>query len=142
MKKLKFVLFIPLCVVALGIINWTFMRLLNWTIDRTGQWYNDLDVMFFILLIPFFWGTIWGVFKLSAMGLAALLMPVSPEKNFSLYALGSLSLINCLVLIVYYWTREVNYSWQVVFMTTVISAFILDFSTSIVLIFSKYESQD
>jgi hypothetical protein len=140
MKTLKFVVFIPVSLIALAIISWGFMRLLNWTIDRTTQWYNDLDIIFFILLIPFFWGAIWGIFKLSAIGLVALLIPVSPDKRFSLYSLGLLSLINCFALILYYWLRDVNYSWRVILMSVIITAFIIDFSASIVMVFSKKES--
>ena len=140
MKTLKFIVFIPVCLVALGLINWAFMRLLNWTIDKTTFWYHDLDIVYFIVLIPLFWGFIWGVFKLSAIGLAALLIPLSPDKKFSLYALGSLSLINCVALVFYYWSRDVNYSLRVITMSLIISVFILDFSTSIVLVFSRKES--
>ncbi len=140
MKTLKFVIFIPVSLIALGLINMAFIHLLNWTIDKTDQWYRDLDVVFFILLIPFFWGTIWGIFKLVAIGTAALLIPVSPDKNFSLYTLIILSLLNCLTLIVYYWLRDVNYSWKVIVMSMIITAFIVDFSASIVMVFSKKES--
>jgi hypothetical protein len=140
MKKLKFVLFIPASLMALGIINLTFMRLLNWTIERTDQWYNDLHIFYFILLVPIFWGVIWGIFKLSAIGIAALLIPVSPDKKFSLYVLGIFSLLNCLALIIHYWFRDINYSWKVVFMSLIITAFIVDFSASIVMVFSKRES--
>lgn len=140
MKTLKFVVFIPVSLIALAIISWGFMRLLNWTIDRTTQWYNDLDIMFFILLVPFFWGAIWGIFKLSAIGLVALLIPVSPDKRFSLNTLVLLSLINCFALILYYWLRDVNYSWRVILMSMIITAFIIDFSASIVMVFSKKDS--
>ena len=140
MKTLKFVIFIPLSLIALGVINIAFIHLLNWTIDKTDQWYRDLDVIFFIMLIPFFWGTIWGIFKLAAIGTAALLIPVSPDKNFSLYTLIILSLLNCLALIVYYWLRDVNYSWKVIIMSMIITAFIMDFSASIVMVFSKKRS--
>lgn len=140
MKTLKFVLFIPVSLIVLGIINLSFMRLLSWTMDKTSQWYNDLDILFFILLIPFFWGIIWGIFKLSAIGLAALLIPVSPDKKFSRYTLGIFSLLNCLALIAHYWLRDVNYSWRVILMSLIITAFIMDFSTSIVMVFSRKES--
>jgi len=137
MKKLKFVVFIPICLVALGLINMAFMHLLNWTIDRTNKWYQDFDILFFILLIPFFWGTIWGIFKLAAIGLAALLIPISPDKKFSIYTLGIFSLLNCLALIIHYWVRDINYSWRVILMSLIITAFIVDFSTSIVMVFSR-----
>jgi len=140
MKTFRFILFGLICFIALAIISWLFMRLLNWTMDRTAQWYNDLNIVLAILLIPLFWGAIWGVFKLTAIGMAALLIPVSPDKNLSLYTLGSLSLINCIALIIYYWTRDVQYSWKVMIMSVLISGFILDFSASIVLVFSKKES--
>ena len=140
MKKLKFVLFIPICLVALGLINMAFMHLLNWTIDRTNQWYNNWNIFYFIMLIPIFWGTIWGIFKLTAIGMAALLIPVSPDKKFSLYTLGIFSLLNCLALIIHYWVRDVNYSWRVILMSMIITAFIVDFSASIVLVFSKKEA--
>lgn len=139
MKTIKFVLFIPVCLITLGIISYVFMRLLNWTIDRTSQWYYDLNIIYFIVLVPFFWGSIWGIFKLSAIGLAALLIPVSPDKNFSLFSLGLLSISNCIALMIYYWTRDINYSWKVILMSIIISGFILDFSASIVLVFSKKE---
>lgn len=139
LKIAKFILFVPVCLIALGIINMAFIHLLNWTIERTNQWYNNLDILFFILLVPLFWGAIWGVFKLVAIGTAALLIPVSPDKQFSLYTLGVLSLLNCFVLIVYFWVRDINYSWKVVLMSLIITAFILDFSASIVMVFSKKE---
>jgi len=139
MKTIRFILFIPVCLILLAVISWLFINLLNWTIDKTNQLYNDLHLIYFILLIPVFWGIIWGVFKLSAIGLAALLIPVSPDKKFSLYTLGIFSLVNCLLLIVYYWLREVNYSWKVILMSMVITAFIVDFSASIVMVFSKKE---
>jgi len=137
LKTLKFIFFIPVCMITLGILSFAFMSLLNWTIVKTGKWYNDLNIVYFILLIPFFWGTIWGIFKLSAVGLAALLIPVSPDKKFSFYTLSLLSLINCIGLVVYYWTRDISYSWKVILMSLIISGFILDFSASIVLVFSK-----
>jgi len=139
-KKIKFLVFIPVSLLAIGIINYLFMLLLNLTIDWTTNWYRDINIIYFMLLAPFFWGTVWGVFKLTAIGLAAFLIPVSPDKNFSLYSLGILSLINCIFLIVYYWTRDVNYSWQVVLMSFIITVFIIDFSTSILLVFSKKEN--
>ena len=135
-------IFIPVCLVALGLINLAFMHLLNWTIERTNLWYKELNIIYFILLIPFFWGTIWGIFKLSAIGMAALLIPVSPDKKFSLYSLGIFSLINCLVLIAHYWVREINYTWRVILMSMIITGFIVDFSTSIVLVFSRKEIHD
>ncbi len=141
MKTIKFLVFIPVCLIALGLINYGFIFLLNWTIDKSTNWYHDLDFIYFILLMPFFWGTIWGVFKLAAMGIAVLLLPLSPGRIFSLYSLGVLSLINCLVLIIHFWTREVSYSWRVVVMSMIITIFIIDFSASIVLVFSKRVAQ-
>jgi len=137
MKKLKYVLFIPVTLAAIVLINLAFMNLLNWTVDKTLQWYFDLNTIFFVLLVPFFWGTIWGVFKLAALGMAALLIPVSPDKKFSIYTLGVFSLVNCLVLILHYWLRDINYSWSAILMSLIISMFIVDFSASIVLVFSK-----
>jgi hypothetical protein len=140
MKTIRLVVFGFLCLIALAIISWAFMRLLNWTMDRTTQWYNDLNIVLAVLLIPLFWGAIWGIFKLTAIGMAALLIPVSPDKNYSLCTLGSLSLVNCIALIIYYWTRDVQYTWKVMLMSVIITGFILDFSASIVLVFSKKES--
>jgi len=134
---LRYILFIPVCLAALSILNWTFLGLLNWTIGKTTHLYFKIDIVYFILLIPLFWGAIWGVFKISAISLAALLIPVSPDKKFSLYSLGFLSLVNGIALIIYFWTRDVNFTWRVILMTTIITIFIMDFSTSIVLVFSK-----
>lgn len=139
MKKLKFVLFIPVSLIALVIINLAFMNLLNWTIERTDLWYRNLHIFYFILLVPLFWGIIWGIFKLSAIGITALLIPISPDKKFSLYTLAIFSLINCLALIIHFWVRNVHYSWKVILMSLIITAFIVDFSISILMVFSKKE---
>ena len=136
-RKLRFLLFIPVSLLAIGVINFLFMRLLNLTVDWTSQWYRDMSKLYFLLLVPIFWAMVWGIFKLSAIGLAALLIPVSPDKKFSLYSLGILLLINCVALVFYYWTRNVDYSWKVVLMSFIITVFILDFSISILLVFSK-----
>jgi uncharacterized membrane protein len=69
--------------------------------------------------------------------MAALLVPVSPDKKKSLYILGIFSLLNCLALIIHYWVRDVDYSWKVILMTLIITAFIIDFSASIVMVFSR-----
>jgi len=139
-KIVKFILFVPVCLIALGVINVAFIHLLDWTIEKTNHWYVKLDILFFVMLIPFFWGTIWGIFKLVAIGTAALLIPVSPDKNFSLYSLGILSLINCFALIIHFWMRDSIYSWKVILMSLIITTFIIDFSASIVMVFSKKES--
>jgi hypothetical protein len=115
------------------------MKLLNWTVERTLQWYKEISIFYFILIIPFFWGTIWSVFKLSAVGLAALMIPVSPRKKFSLYTISVFSIINTMALIGFYWSRDIDYSWRTVLMTSIITVFILDFSTTIVLVFAKKE---
>jgi hypothetical protein len=137
LKTLKFVLFIPVCLLILGIINIFFIQLLGWTVDKTYHWYNNLTLPFFILLIPLFWGAIWAVFKLVAIGMAALLIPVSPDKHFSLYSLGILSLLNCIALIIYFWLLDPIYSWKVILMSLIITAFVVDFSASIIMVFSK-----
>ena len=139
-KKLKFLVFIPVCLISLGLINWAFIHLLDWTISRTNLWYSSWNFILFILLVPFFWGAVWCIFKLTTIGAAALLIPVSPDKNFSLYTLGILSLINCLALLAYFWMREENYSWKVILMSMIITAFIVDFSASIVMVFSKKDN--
>ena len=118
------------------------MRLLNWNLAKTDQWYNNLHIFYFVLLIPFFWGTIWGIFKLTAIGIAALLMPVSPDKKFSLYTVAIFSLFDCLFLILHFWLRDVNYSWKVILMLLIITAFIVDFSASIVMVFSRTKRQE
>lgn len=140
MKAFRFLVFIPMCVLVFVIINFVFVALLNWTISKTGEWHNAIDPIYFILILPFFWGAVWGIFKLSAVGLAALLIPVSPKKKFALYTIGSISIVNTISLIVYYWTRDIYYSWKVVLMTMVVTVFILDFSTTVVLVFAKKES--
>lgn len=115
------------------------MRMLNWTVQQTRDWYHAIDLILFLLVGPLFWGVVWAVFKLSAIGLAALLIPVSPNKNFALYTLAILALINCISLIIYYWTRDIAYTWRTSLMSLIITGFIIDFSLTILLVFSKKE---
>jgi len=140
MKKIKFLLFIPLCILVFGIVNFVFIKLLNWSIDRTTLWHINLDIFYFLLIAPFFWGTVWGVFKLLAVGLAVAFIPVSPHRKFSIYSLMVISAINAIALLIYYWTRDPDFSWQSLLLKTIITVFIMDFSLSIVLVFAKKEN--
>lgn len=140
MKTVKYLLFIPLSVLVFGLVNLVFIKSLDWSIEKTAHWYENIDVFYFFVIAPLFWGTIWGLFKLATVGLAVAFIPASPHRKFSIYTLMLLSAVNALALIVYYWSHDSEFNWQTILLKTIITIFILDFSFSIVMIFAKKEN--
>jgi hypothetical protein len=139
MKTLKLVLFSALSLLVLGLIDYSLILFLSWSIDKTVLWRQAWNIVGFVLLVPLIWGMVWGIFKIAAMGLAALLIPVAPDRKASLYLLISLTVANCAGMLVYYWSRDMQFSGKTIMLLLMISAFILDFSITTLLIFSRKE---
>uniref|UniRef100_UPI004048927F hypothetical protein n=1 Tax=Roseivirga sp. TaxID=1964215 RepID=UPI004048927F len=81
MKLIRYILFIPVCFLALGIVYWGFSHLLSWFIGLSTFW--------LIVILIFFGGAIWGLFK----GLSAMLMSftsmLAPNRILELLFLQS-----------------------------------------------------
>jgi len=124
MKLIRYIFFIPICFLALGLVYWGFGFLMNWFINLSTFW--------MIIILIFFGGAIWGIFK----GLSALLMSfasqISPNKNFSFWTILVLSGINGIWAIYNSWTMPINYSGKIIFAAIVMTILILELTFALI----------
>ena len=124
MKLIRFILFIPVCFLALGIVYWGFSQLLAWFIR--------LDTFWLIVILIFFGGAIWGLFK----GLSAMLMSftsmLAPNRMFSFWSILVLSIINGIWVIYNSWTSDMNYSGKVIFGAIVFTVLVLELTFALI----------
>jgi hypothetical protein len=86
MKFLRYLIFIPICFVVLGIIYWLFGLLLSWFIGLSTFW--------LIAILLFFGGAIWGLFKGLSGVLMGLTSKISPSFEFAFWTVLVLSAVN------------------------------------------------
>lgn len=124
MKLIRYILFIPVCFLALGIVYWGFSHLLIWFIGLSTFW--------LIVILIFFGGAIWGLFK----GLSAMLMSftsmLAPNRMFSFWTVLVLSIINGIWAIYNSWTMDVNYSGKVIFGAIVFTILVLELTFALI----------
>ena len=124
MKLIRYIFFIPICFLALGLVYWGFGFLMNWFINLSTFW--------MMVILMFFSGAIWGIFK----GLSALLMnlasQVSPNKNFSFLTILVLSGLNGIWAIYNSWTMPISYSGKVIFAAIVMTILILELTFALI----------
>lgn len=105
-KIIRFLIFIPLAIIAMAIINWGLGHLFIWFIGLSKFW--------FIVIVIFLGGTIWGFFKLLASLLFMLASLISPSIILSLITLIILSVANGIYLIYKFWTLKEKYDgWEI-----------------------------
>jgi len=124
MKLIRYILFIPVCFLALGIVYWGFSHLLTWFIGLSTFW--------LIVILIFFGRAIWGLFT----GLSAMLMSftsmLAPNRMFSFWTVLILSIINGIGTIYNSWTMDVNYSGEVIFGAIVFTILVLELTFALI----------
>lgn len=104
-KILRFLIFFPICFIAMAIVNWGLGHLLIWFLGLSKFW-------FFIVII-FLGGSIWGLFKMLASLLVMLASYISPIKWLGTLTISILALINGGILGYNFWTLKEDYSgWE------------------------------
>ena len=104
-KILRFLIFFPICFIAMAIVNWGLGHLLVWFLGLSGFW--------FFIVIFFLGSTIWGLFKLLALLLVMLAAFISPIKWLSMATISVLAYINGGYLGYVVWTLKDDYSgWE------------------------------
>jgi len=105
-KFLRFIFFIPLCMLTLGLVNWGLVWLFIWFIGLSKFW---MIVVFFV-----FASTIWNLFTALAVMLTALTSYVSPNRHFGVVTISILSIINGAHIGYRVWTLKDAYSgWEI-----------------------------
>ena len=125
MKLIRYILFIPVCFLAIGIVYWGFSHLLAWFIKLSTFW--------LIVILILFGGAIWELFK----GLSAILMNLTsmlaPNRMFSFWTVLILSIINGIWTIYKSWTMDVNYNGKVIFGGIALTILVLELTFALII---------
>lgn len=125
MNIIRYLVFFPVCLLALGIINWAFGHLIIWFMRLSSLW--------LILVLIFFGGTIWGIFRALSAMFVALTSAISPNKNVSFLTITALSAINGIGMIYNSWTLQVDYSGKMIFAAIVFTILVIELTFALIL---------
>jgi hypothetical protein len=123
-KILRFLIFFPICFIAMAIVNWGLGHLLIWFIGLSKFW--------FIVVNLFLGGTIWGLFKMLASLLVMLAAYISPIKWLGTLTISILALINGGILGYNLWTLKENYSGWETFGAVVATLLVLELTVALI----------
>lgn len=132
-KILRFLIFFPICFIAMAIVNWGLGHLLIWFLGLSKFW-------FFVVFI-FFGGTIWGLFKMVAALLVMLAAYISPIKGLGTVTISILALINGGNLGYNLWTLKEDYSGRETFGAVIATLLVLELTVALI-IGSKVASEE
>ena len=123
-KILRFLIFFPICFIAMAIINWGLGHLLFLFLGLSKFW--------FFVVIVFLGGTIWGLFKLIASLLIMLASFISPIKWLSIVTISILSLLNGGQLVYFLWTLQINYSGWDIFVAIIGTLLVIELTFALI----------
>jgi len=124
-KILRFLIFFPICFIAMAIVNWGLGHLLIWFLGLSKFW-------FFVVFI-FFGGTIWGLFKMLASLLVMLAAYISPIKWLGTVTISILALINGGNLGYNLWTLKEDYSGWETFGAVIATLLVLELTFALII---------
>jgi hypothetical protein len=123
-KILRFLIFFPICFIAMAIVNWSLGHLLIW--------YLGLGKFWLIVVIVFLGGTIWVLFKMLASLLVMLAAYISPIKWLGTLTISILALINGGILGYNLWTLKEDYSGWETFGAVVATLLVLELTIALI----------
>jgi hypothetical protein len=124
LKILRFLIFFPICFIAMAIVNWGLGHLLIWFIGLSKFW--------FIVVFIFLGGTIWGLFKMLASLLVMLAAYISPIKWLGTLTISILALINGGILGYNLWNLKEDYSSWEIFGAVVATILVLELTFALI----------
>lgn len=124
-KILRFLIFFPICFIAMAIVNWGLGHLLIWFLGLSKFW-------FFIVII-FLGGSIWGLFKMLASLLVMLASYISPIKWLGTLTISILALINGGILGYNLWTLKEDYSGWETFGAVIATLLVLELTFALII---------
>lgn len=123
-KILRFLIFFPICFIAMAIVNWGLGHLLFWFMGLSKFW--------FIIVILFLGGTIWGLFKMLTSLLVMLAAYISPIKWLGTLTISVLALINGGILGYNLWTLKGDYSGWETFGAVIATLLVLELTFALI----------
>ncbi len=124
MKVIRYLLLIPACLIAIGLLFWVFGLLM--------EWYFSLSMFWIIFLFLVFSGTIWGLFKNLSGALMNLVARISPNKYYSFYVILILSILAAIRAIYLAWSQDINYTGGIIFCAVFYSILVIQLALAFV----------
>ena len=123
-KILRFLLFFPICLIALSLVNLGFGKLIEWVMDLSGFWFF---VVVFVL-----GGLLWGLFRMIASLLIMIASYICPVEKLGSTTISMLASINCFWLWYLTWTQKEDYSGWENFVAVILSILILELTMALI----------
>ena len=125
MKYLRYLLFIPVTFIIISLIYLLFNFLLYWFIGLSTFW--------LILILVFFGGTIWQIFKILSALIMNFTSKLSPSIEFAFWTIVALSVLNGILAIINAWSMDINYSSKVVFGAIIYSVLVFELTLALII---------
>jgi len=125
MKYLRYLLFVPVTFIIISLIYLLFSFLLYWFIGLSKFW--------LIVILVFFGGTIWQIFKILSALIMNFTSKISPSFEFAFWTIIVLSILNGILAIVNAWSMDISYSSKVVFGAIIYSVLVFELTLALII---------
>jgi len=123
-KILRFIVFFPICFIAIYLINVGFAYLIVWLSSLSGFW------LFFIFF--FLFSSIWGLFQNLASALILLTTFISPIRGMGSITISILSIANGLFLWYKIWTAKAHFTGWEMFIAFAFSLMVFELTYALI----------
>jgi hypothetical protein len=107
MKFLRYLVFLPICILVIGLIYYLFGLLSSWLFGLSTFW--------LVVVILFLGSMIWGLFSGLSAAVMGFVSKISPSFKFAFWTIAVLSVLFGILAIISVWSLNINYSGKLLF---------------------------
>ncbi|MDL5514822.1 hypothetical protein QSE00_23635 [Arenibacter sp. M-2] len=107
MKFLRYLLFLPICILFVGLIYYLFGLL--------SSWFFGLSTFWLIVVILFLGSMIWSLFSGLSILMMGFVSKISPNFKFAFWTIAVFSVLFGILAIISVWSLNINYSGKLLF---------------------------
>ena len=123
-KAVRWTFFLPLLVLAVGLISFLFIYLTSVGIEMLSSWWE-------IVLVIVFAGFAWTFFDFISIFLTSFVLYVCPNKQVGVYSLSIVATTNFGLMLYSIWAQD-SYPTKVIILSVVVSILVLKLWFSLV----------
>ena len=117
MKAIRWILFIPFCLLALGLIQYLLV------VSVIGIAALKISIFWLIVGFAVLGGILWSIFQMISMGISMLTVFFCPNHKVGGYILSVFSIITFVYLVFKLWMIPVHYNLQSIVFCIVVTVF-------------------
>ncbi|CAM4237372.1 hypothetical protein ZORO111903_09175 [Zobellia roscoffensis] len=125
MKFLRYLAFIPVSMLVIGIIYYFFSLL--------SSWFFELSTFWIIIVSVFLGATIWGIFSGLSTAIMGVISRISPNAKFAIWTTSVISVLFGILAITAVWSNDVDYSGRLLFAAIGYTILVTSLTVSLVL---------